>query len=96
MLLEEKMNIKNSVLDYIKQKQLNWYGHVLRMDEERCPPGRRRRRRRGKSRNSWIQEVTSGMREKGINNMKQINREERRRKIKFQAQKDVQTSILRK
>ena len=24
----EKMNIKNSVLDYIRYKQLNWYGHV--------------------------------------------------------------------
>ena len=23
------MNIKNSVLDYIRCKQLNWYGHVM-------------------------------------------------------------------
>jgi len=70
------MIIINSVLDYIRYKQLNWYGHVLRMDEERlprkmlgrCPPGRRRRRRR-KERplNSWMQGVTKGMREIGIN-----------------------------
>ena len=42
---------------------MNWYGHVQRMDEERLtrkfwngdPPGRR---------NSWMQEVTTGMRER--------------------------------
>ena len=68
------MNTKNSVLDYIKYKQLNLHGHLKRMIEERlprkilewCPPGRRRK---GKPRNSWMQEVTSGMSEKGINNM---------------------------
>jgi hypothetical protein len=47
-VIREKMDIKNSVLDYMKYKQLNWYGHVQRMDQERlprrilewCPPGR--------------------------------------------------------
>ena len=34
---------------------------------EWCPPGRRRRRRKG---NSRMQQVTTGMREKGINSMK--------------------------
>ena len=66
----EKMSIKNSVLDYIRYKQLNWYGHVQRMCEERlprkilewCPPGKRRKRR---PRYSWMQEVTTGMRERG-------------------------------
>ena len=50
-------------------KDLKWYGHMQRMDEERlprrifewCPPGRRRKRR---LRNSWRQEVTKEMREK--------------------------------
>ena len=31
------MNIKNSVLDYIRYKQLNLYDHVQRMNEERLP-----------------------------------------------------------
>jgi hypothetical protein len=62
------MNNKNSALDYIKYKQLNWYGHLERIDKERlprkilewCPQGRRRK---GVLRNSWMQEVTAGMRE---------------------------------
>ena len=38
---------------------------------ELCPPGRRRRRRRRKEklRNSLMEEVTTGMREKGINSI---------------------------
>ena len=41
-----------------------------------------------------MQEVTTGMREKRINNMECIDREEWRRKINFLAQKNVQTSRL--
>ena len=33
----KKSNIKNSVLDYIRYKPLNWYGHVQRMDQEKLP-----------------------------------------------------------
>ena len=36
-LLLEKMNIKNPVLDYIRYKHLNWYGHVRIMNEEKLP-----------------------------------------------------------
>ena len=42
----------------------------------------------------WMKEVTTGMREKGINNMEWVDREERRWKIKLQARKYVQISIL--
>ena len=45
------MNVARSILDYIKSKQLQWYGHVQRMEEGRLPkevmkwrpPGRRKR-----------------------------------------------------
>ena len=33
------------------------------------------RRRKGRPQNSWMQEVTTGMREMGINNMKWIDKE---------------------
>jgi hypothetical protein len=44
------MNIARSLLDNIKTKQLQWYGHVQRMEEGRVPkeamkwspPGRRK------------------------------------------------------
>ena len=39
---------------------------------EWCPPGGRRK---GRPRNSWMQEVTTGMREKGISNMEWERRE---------------------
>ena len=79
-VIREKMNIKNSVLDYIKYKQLNWYGHVQSMYQERfprrilewCPPGRRRKER---LRNSWMQEVTTGMREREIGDLEWVDRE---------------------
>ena len=36
-VIREKMNIKNSVWDYIIYIQLNWYVHVQRLDHERLP-----------------------------------------------------------
>ena len=65
------MHINNS---YIRYKQLNWYGHVQTIDQEClprrilewCPPGRRRK---AKSRNSWMQEVTTGIRKRGIDDL---------------------------
>ena len=41
-----------------------------------------------------MQKVTTGRREKGINNMELIDREEWRRKIKLWAQKDEKTLIV--
>ena len=32
-VIREKINIKNQVLDYTRNKQLNWHGHVQRMNE---------------------------------------------------------------
>ena len=59
------------------------------MNEERlalkklkwCQPGRRRRKERPQI--SCMQKVTTGMREKGINSMEWIDKEEWRRKIKL-------------
>ena len=57
-----------------------------------CPP---ERRRKGRPRNLWIQEVTTGMREKGIGDLECVDREGWGKKINFlQAQKDVKTSSI--
>ena len=82
------MNIKNSVLDYIRNKQLKWYGHMQRMDQERlprrilewCPPGKRRK---GRYRNSWMHEVTTKMRERRIGDLEWVNREGWRRELMY-------------
>ena len=52
-IIKQKMNVTRSLLDNIKSKQLQWYGHVQRMEEGRVaegvmkwsPPGRRKRGR---------------------------------------------------
>ena len=88
MLIEEKMNIENSVLDYKRHKQLNWYGHVQRMNQERlprrilkwCPPGRRRK---GRSPNPWMQEVITGIKGRGIGDLEWVDREVWRKKVNF-------------
>ena len=36
-VVREIIDIKNSVLDYIGYNELNWCGHVQRMDQERLP-----------------------------------------------------------
>ena len=45
-------------------------------------------------RNSWLLEVTTGLREKGINNIEWICKEEWKRKLTCYAEKDVKTLIL--
>ena len=52
-IIKQKMNVTRYLLDDIKTKQLQWYGHVQRMEEGRLlkevmkwsPPGRRKRGR---------------------------------------------------
>ena len=36
-VIRGKMDIKNSGLDYIRDKQMNWYGNMQRMNEESLP-----------------------------------------------------------
>ena len=51
------------------QKRLEW-----------CLPGRRKK---GRPQNLWMQKVTTGMREKGIDNMEWVDRGECRKKMKL-------------
>jgi hypothetical protein len=36
-IIKQKMNVTRSLLDDIKTKQLQWYGHVQRVEEGRLP-----------------------------------------------------------
>ena len=36
-VIKSKMGVKNSILDYVQHKELELYGHVKRMSEERIP-----------------------------------------------------------
>jgi hypothetical protein len=65
------MKVTRSLLDDIKTKQLQWYGHVQRMEEGRLPkevmkwrpPGRRKRDR---PKLSWAEGIRGLMGEKGL------------------------------
>ena len=35
-IIKQKMNVTRYLLEDIKTKQLKWYGHVQRMEEEDC------------------------------------------------------------
>ena len=76
---------------YIRYTELNWYGHMRRMAEksllrnlfEWCPPGRikkKKKKKKGKTSNLWIQEVTTGMGEKGITSVEWIDRKDDEKK----------------
>jgi hypothetical protein len=65
------MQAEETVLDRTEARNLRWFGHVMRMPEERwpaiihswIPPGRRKR---GRRRRSWRDGVTEAMKERGM------------------------------
>ena len=54
----------------MKKSNLEKFENAVHLEEE------------GRPRNSWMKEVTTGMREKGFSNMESIDREERRNENK--------------
>jgi hypothetical protein len=68
-VIKQKMKVTRSVLDDIKRKQLQWYGHVQRMKEGRLPkedmkcrpPGRRKL---GRPKLTWAEGIRGLMGEK--------------------------------
>ena len=68
---EQKMNVARSLLDDIKTKQLQWCGHVQRMEEGRLPTevvkwSPPRRRKRGRPKLTWADRIRGLMGEKGL------------------------------
>ena len=70
-IVKQKMNVARSLLDDVKTKQLQRYGHVQRMEEGRLPkevmkwspPGRRKR---GRPKLIWEEGIRGLMGEKGL------------------------------
>ena len=96
-IIKQKMNIVRSILDDIKTKQLQWYGHVQRMEEGRlpkevvkwCPLGRRKR---GRPKLTWAEGIRGLMGEKGLMGLEwQWQMEEEDNIIVKWAQEDVET-----
>jgi len=66
------MDAVRSLLEDIKTKQLQWYGHVQRMEEERLPKEVRKwsppgRRKRGRPKLTWAEGIRGLMGRKGSN-----------------------------
>ena len=59
------MNVKNSVIGYVTYKQLNSYGHIRRNNTQKNLGMVLGRRGRGRPRNTWMQEIMTGMKTKG-------------------------------
>jgi hypothetical protein len=65
------MNVTRSLLDDIKTKQLQWYGHVQRMEEGRLPKEvikwrPRGRRKRCRPKLAWKEGIRGLMGENGL------------------------------
>jgi len=65
------MNVTRSLLDDIKTKQLQWHGHVSRMEEGRLPKEVMKwrppeRRKRGRPKRTWADGIRGLMGEKGL------------------------------
>jgi hypothetical protein len=70
-IMKQKMNITRSLLDDIKTKQLQWYGHVQRMEEGILPKEVTTwrplgRRKRGGPKLTWAERIKGLMGEKGL------------------------------
>ena len=85
-IIKQKMNVARSLLGDIKTKQLQWYGHVQRMEEGRLPkevmkwspPGRRKR---GRPKLTCAEGIRGLMGEKGLVEEDWNDRGNRRKKI---------------
>jgi hypothetical protein len=70
-VIKQKMNVEGSLLEDVKTKQLQCYGHVQRMEEGRLPKEVMKwrplgRRKRGRPKLTWVEGIRGLMGEKGL------------------------------
>ena len=78
--IRKEMSAKETVVERVEKRSLKWFGHMLRMDDERWPkrifnwkpPGRNRR---GRPRKSWNEAIRQAMRERNLDEEMAYNRE---------------------
>ena len=78
--IRNRMGMERDIVDEVQRKQLVWYGHTCRMDEERTPnrvlqwtPPEKRKR--GRPRRCWMDDVNEAMRSRNLNEENSQNRE---------------------
>ena len=69
--IKSKMQAEQSVLDIIQRRQLKWYGDLFRIDDSHWPKKIYQwtlhgRRRRGRSQQSWKNQVMDYMRSRNV------------------------------
>ena len=70
--IRNMMGMERDIVDEVQRKQLIWYGHMCRMDEERIsnrvlqwtPP---EKRKRGRPRRGWMDDVHEAMHSRNLN-----------------------------
>jgi hypothetical protein len=80
-VIKEKMNVTRFLLDDVKTKQLQWYGHVQRMEEGRLPKGVLEWRPSGRPKFTWAEGIRGMMAEKGLQEEDWTDQNNWRRKI---------------
>ena len=66
----EELGQKDTIVDRIRRRRLTWYGHVIRMENERIPAKVLHGeveglRSRGRPRKKWIDNVLEDIKDKG-------------------------------
>jgi len=84
--IKQKMNVVRLLLDNIKTKQLQWYGHVQRMEEDRLPKEVMKwyppeRRKWGRPKFTLAEGIRGPMGEKGLTEEDWNDRSNWRKKI---------------
>src|SRR6218665_3238490 len=81
----EELGAQETVVQKIKKRRLQWFGHVKRMEGERLPNAALHghvegKRSRGRQRNPWIDNVREDLKEKNID-LTRIGKATRNREV---------------
>src|SRR6218665_3842168 len=82
---KRELGAENTVVQTIKKRRLQWFGHVERMEEKRLPNAALHghvegRRSRGRQRKTWMDNVREDLKERNID-LTRIGEATRNRKV---------------